>query len=40
MLDRTIRIEDKKKEFYYLGKKYDIVYTNIDEVSLVKIKYF
>lgn len=40
MLDRTIRIEDKKKEFYYLGKKYDIVYTNIDEVSLGENKIF
>ncbi len=40
MLDRTIRIADKKKEFYYLGKKYDIVYTNIDEVSLGENKIF
>ena len=40
MLVRTIRIEDKKKEFYYLGKKYDIVYTNIDEVSLGENKIF
>ena len=40
MIDRTTRIEEKKKNFYYLGKKYDIVYTNIDEVRLGDNKVF
>ena len=40
MIDRTTRIEEKKKDFYYLGKKYDIVYTNIDEVRLGDNKVF
>ena len=40
MIDRATRIEEKKKDFYYLGKKYDIVYTNIDEVRLGDNKVF
>ena len=40
MIDRTTRIEEKKKDFYYLGKKYDVVYTNIDEVRLGDNKVF
>ncbi len=40
MIDRTTRIEEKKKDFYYLGKKYDIVYTNIGEVRLGDNKVF
>lgn len=40
MLDRAIMLEEKKQDFYFLGKKYDIVYTNIDEVSLGENKIF
>ena len=40
MLDRAIMLEEKKQDFYFLGKKYDIVYTNIDEVSLCENKIF
>ncbi|MDD6245246.1 MAG: SprT family zinc-dependent metalloprotease [bacterium] len=40
MLDRSIMLEEKKQDFYFLGKKYDIVYTNIDEVSLGENKIF
>ena len=40
MLDRAITLEEKKQDFYFLGKKYDIVYTNIDEVSLGENKIF
>ncbi len=40
MLDRVIMLEEKKQDFYFLGKKYDIVYTNIDEVSLGENKIF
>ena len=40
MIDRTTMLEDKKNDFYYLGKRYDIVYTNIDEVSLGENKIF
>ncbi len=40
MLDRAIMLDEKKQDFYFLGKKYDIVYTNIDEVSLGENKIF
>ena len=40
MLDRAIMLEEKKQDFYFLGKKYDIVYTKIDEVSLGENKIF
>ena len=40
MLDRAIMLEEKKQDFYFLGKKYYIVYTNIDEVSLGENKIF
>ena len=40
MLDRAIMLDEKKQGFYFLGKKYDIVYTNIDEVSLGENKIF
>lgn len=40
MIDRAIMLEEKKQDFYFLGKKYDIVYTNIDEVSLGENKIF
>lgn len=40
MLDRAIMLEEKKQDFYFLGKKYDIVYTNIDEVSFGENKIF
>lgn len=40
MLDRAIMLDEKKQDFYFLGKKYDIVYTNIDEVSLGENKMF
>ena len=40
MLDRAIMLDEKKQDFYFLGKKYDIVYTNVDEVSLGENKIF
>lgn len=40
MLDRAIMLDEKKQDFYFLGKKYDIVYTNIDEVYLGENKIF
>lgn len=40
MLDRAIMLDEKKQDFYFLGKKYDILYTNIDEVSLGENKIF
>lgn len=40
MLDRAIMLDEKKQDFYFMGKKYDIVYTNIDEVSLGENKIF
>ena len=40
MIDRTTMLEDKKNDFYYLGKRYDIVYTNIEEIRFGDNKVF
>ena len=40
MIEKVERKNNKKKDFYYLGKKYDIIYTSNDGIVLGQEKVF
>ena len=40
MIEKVERKNNKKKDFYYLGKKYDIIYTSNDGIILGQEKVF